>query len=109
MHMHVFSSYFPLYFNRFATLETTDGHGHVYSIDPGRQCAFECLKHAIISNLPNTIVFAPSEKPYNKQSYVRMTAGLHLQMTVLFIFLKLVFVALPSGTVWGTVDVPERL
>ena len=100
---------FPLYFNIFATLGTTDGHGYVYSIDPRRQCAIECFKHTIIGNLPNTIVFAPTEKPYNKQSIVRMTAGLHLQMTVLFVLLKLVFVALPSGTVWGTVDVPGRL
>ena len=77
--------------------------GHVYPIDPRRQCANKYFEFSIInSNLPNTIVFAQ----YVCKPIVRMTArSSPANNCELFVLLKLVFVALPSGTVW--VDLPS--
>ena len=73
----------------------------------------ECFEQSIINNFTNTIVFVQYmwrfPIPINyaiEKSIVRITARFApANDCVLFVLLKPVFVALPSGTVW--VDVPS--
>ena len=91
------------------------GWVYLYPNDPRRQCANDS---SVLNNLLLTIFMAllflhkihvTISHPINyaiKKSIVRITARFApANDCVLFVLLKLVFVALPSGTVW--VDVPS--
>ena len=99
---------------KFATPETTDRLGASTQAIPEGNALTIVLNNLSVTILPNNIVFSQYMRlfPSNQTMQLRNPLSesqhsLHPLMTVLFVLLKLVFVALPSGTVWVGVPSPS--
>ena len=99
---------------KFATPETMDRLGASTQAIPEGNPLTIVLNNLSVTILPNNIVFSQYMRlfPSNQTMQLRNPLSesqhsLHPLMTVLFVLLKLVFVALPSGTVWVGVPSPS--